>query len=83
VIPAPELGSEVVTMVRYWRSERTCWLHDVFGVPQPRPAPSLNGRVNNDLGVATTDNPTGGARDERVLTVLLGPNPFTTSTLSD
>ena len=83
VIPAPELGSELVTMVRYWRSERTRWLHDVFGVPQPRPAPSLSGRVNNDLGVAATDDPTRRARDERVLSVLLRPNPFTTSTLSD
>jgi hypothetical protein len=82
VIPVPELGPEVVTMVRNWRSERTLWLHDVFDVPQPRPAPSLSGRVNNDFGIATTGDPTRRARDQRVLTVLLGQNPFSTSTPS-
>jgi hypothetical protein len=82
VTPVPELGSDVVTMLRYWGSERTLWLRDVFSVPQPHLAPALSGRMNNALGVATTDDPTRRARDERVLTVQLGRNPFGTSTPS-
>ncbi|MFN8223710.1 MAG: hypothetical protein U0R50_10765 [Gaiellales bacterium] len=31
VVPVPELGENVVTMLRYWSSERTLWLNDVFG----------------------------------------------------
>ena len=82
VIPVPQLGPEVVTMVRYWRSERTLWLHDVFEVPQPRPAPFLTGRVSNIVGIGTTDRPARRASDERVLTSLLGRNPLSRSTPS-
>lgn len=29
-------------MLRYWGSERTLWLHDVFGEPQTTDPPSLS-----------------------------------------
>jgi hypothetical protein len=32
-----------VTMLRYWSSERTHWLNDVFGERTPLPAPDLSG----------------------------------------
>lgn len=30
-----------VAMMRYWFSERTLWLADVFGEPRPAPPPAL------------------------------------------
>jgi hypothetical protein len=41
-----------VTMLRYWGSERTLWLADVFGEPEPLGPPVLSGRVS---GVTGTD----------------------------
>src|SRR3546814_6845366 len=35
VISVPALGPDVVTALRYWRSERTLWLSDAFGSPCP------------------------------------------------
>lgn len=62
-----DLGDGDVTMLRYWFSERTLWLADVFG--EPRLAPSV------DLGVDEhapwLDVPTGGER------VGLGTSPVT------
>lgn len=43
IIDVAELGDDVVTMLRYWGSERTSWLNDVFGVPEPLEAPELSG----------------------------------------
>lgn len=48
-----DLPSGGVTMLRYWGSERTLWLRDVFGVPEPLPAPELSGRINGATGLAT------------------------------
>jgi hypothetical protein len=35
------LADAEVTMLRYWFSERTLWLRDVFGDPEPLPAPAI------------------------------------------
>ncbi len=37
VVDVPQLGTDVVTMLRYWFSERTLWLNNVFGEPEPLP----------------------------------------------
>lgn len=37
-----ELGDGDVTMLRYWFSERTVWLADVFGQPTSAPDPHIN-----------------------------------------
>lgn len=67
-----DLDHEAVTMLRYWSSERTLWLADVFGEPQPLPAPTLTGW---NCGVLGADARTDSARqrsDRDQLTVLLG-----------
>ena len=33
---------KTVTMVRYWFTDRTFWLHDVFGEPHPLPATDIS-----------------------------------------
>ena len=38
-----DLADGGVTMLRYWRSERTLWLSDVFGNPEPLAGPELSG----------------------------------------
>lgn len=67
-----ELGDGSVTMLRYWGSERTLWLADVFEDPVPLSAPALSGRVNDDRGVSVRDDASRRARDLGVLTSLLG-----------
>lgn len=37
-----DLGEGDVTMLRYWASERTLWLSDVFGEPVSTPDPQIN-----------------------------------------
>lgn len=37
-----DLGHGDVTMLRYWFSERTLWLADVFGDPRAAPDPQIN-----------------------------------------
>jgi hypothetical protein len=60
------------TMLRYWGSERTHWLHDCLGEPEPLEAPALSGRVNGDLGISTIANDQRRAEDQRLLHHLLG-----------
>jgi hypothetical protein len=48
-----DLPSGGVTMLRYWGNERTLWLRDVFGRPEPLPGPQLSGRVNGATGLST------------------------------
>jgi len=67
-----ELDDGFVTMLRYWASERTLWLDDVFLEPEPLSAPDLSGRVNGDLGVSSHDDVPRQCRDLSVLTSLLG-----------
>ena len=42
-----DLGDGDVTMLRYWFSERTLWLADVFGDPRPAPDPQINLATGN------------------------------------
>jgi hypothetical protein len=39
-----------VTMLRYWGSERTLWLRDVFGSPEPLTGPELSGSISGIVG---------------------------------
>lgn len=67
-----DLGDGAVTMLRYWASERTLWLADVFGEPRPRPAPRLSGRVSGLLGADPGRDPAREAADRAELARLLG-----------
>ena len=40
----------MVSLLRYWLSERTLWLHDVFGEPTPLPEPTFE-----DVGEPTSN----------------------------
>lgn len=44
-----------VAMLRYWFSERTHWLSDVFGDPEPAPPPSLHEPQLSDGSAGTVD----------------------------
>src|SRR5471030_2270109 len=46
-----DLADGGATMLRYWSSERTMWLEDVFGDPEPLDAPELTGRVSGTAGL--------------------------------
>ena len=70
VIDVVDLGPDVVTMVRYWGSERTMWLNDVFETPTPLTAPALTGRV--DVGTGIGDDPQRRAADARTINIALG-----------
>jgi hypothetical protein len=48
-----------VTMLRYWASERTLWLADVFGAPAPSSAPTVVG------GIPSLDGLDRAALDDR------------------
>ncbi len=45
-----DLADGGVTMLRYWGSERTLWLRDVFGIPEPLVSPKLSGCVSEIVG---------------------------------
>jgi hypothetical protein len=75
IIDVGELGDDVVTMLRHWGSERTSWLNDVFGVPDPLEAPELSGRINGDFGIDAHD-PERRAHDEHTLAALVGRDLF-------
>lgn len=55
VIDVAALGPDVVTILRYWGSERTMWINDVFETPTPLSPPKLTGRVNNEVGIGAND----------------------------
>ncbi len=70
-----DLGGGDVAMLRYWFSERTHWLADVFGEPEPAPAPVLPARLaqhGSDGPVDVTSNVERRSRDARALLELLG-----------
>jgi hypothetical protein len=68
-------GDDEFTMLRYWGSERTHWLHDWFGETEPLEAPALSGRVNGDLGISTIADDQRRTEDQRRLYHLLGRTP--------
>jgi hypothetical protein len=43
-----DLGDGSLTMLRYWGSERTLWLNDVFGEAEPLPHPRVTGSRDAD-----------------------------------
>ncbi len=65
-----DLDGGDVTMLRYWFSERTHWLADVFGEPEPLPAPWLP--LETLVGADVTMDEQRRMRDARLLARLLG-----------
>lgn len=64
------------TALRYWFSERTHWLADGFGEPQPAAMPVLPARVarrgGSDVPVDLRSDGERRRRDEHALLRLLG-----------
>jgi len=59
------------TMLRYWWSERTLWLADVFGDPEPVGAAELSGRVSGTVGLDALGDEDRSAQDlVEILTTL-------------
>jgi hypothetical protein len=73
-----DLPSGGVTMLRYWGSERTLWLHDVFGQPEPLPAPELSGRMNGATGLSTFGDDPRTQAGLRLVQSRLGRRPYRT-----
>ena len=67
-----ELDSGGVTMMRYWGSERTLWLHDVFDEPEPLPAPALTGSIGGSVGRDASSDDERQTSDRSIITTLLG-----------
>jgi len=67
-----DMGGGAVTMLRYWGSERTLWLHDCFTEPEPLDAPVLSGRINGDIGIGCLADEPRRASDRAFLGQLLG-----------
>ncbi|MBW4078339.1 MAG: hypothetical protein HIU84_07490 [Acidobacteria bacterium] len=61
-----------VTMLRYWGSERTLWLNDVFDEPTPLTAPMLTGSIAGAVGVDLTSDAARQSSDASDLETLLG-----------
>ena len=66
-----DIGPGAVTMLRYWFSECTLWLRDVFGEPVPLGAPKQDGRVNTDFGVDVRRDIARQAHDRSTFNTLL------------
>jgi len=66
-----DLDGGDVAMLRYWFSERTHWLADVFGAPVPLDAPELPD-FGSDGGVDLRIDSRRRRRDEAVLSARLG-----------
>jgi hypothetical protein len=49
-----DLADGGATMLRYWASERTRWLEDVFAEPEPLDAPQLTGGISETIGLDAT-----------------------------
>ena len=66
-----DLGDRAAMMLRFWASERTLWLRDVFGQPEPLDAPSLTGYVSGALGIDVIGDADRAASDAQEITVRL------------
>ena len=64
-----DLADGSVAMLRFWQSERTLWLRDVFGIPEPMPA--AVGLEPGEVVDVQTDVERQ-ARDRSILTAQLG-----------
>jgi hypothetical protein len=67
-----DLSDGGATMMRYWGSERTLWLHDVFEEPEPLAAPALTGRFGGGVGSDASSDAERRASDRTALGRLLG-----------
>ena len=70
-----DLDGGDVARLRYWSSERTHWLADVFGEPEPRPAPRLPewaAHSGNEVPIDIGPNSDRRRQDEQALRQLLG-----------
>ena len=67
-----DVSDGVHTMLRHWGSERTHWLRDAFGEPEPLAAPHLSGRSGGFGGVSTVEDLTRREEDRRLLAAHLG-----------
>lgn len=67
-----DLGSGDVTMLRYWFSERTHWLRDVFGEPEPLAAPDLDPDGTSLSGLDARTDEGRRRHDRAILTAQLG-----------
>ena len=57
VLDVPDLGDDVVTMLRFWVTERTLWLRSSpFGHPSGLPAAEVTGQLES-TAVSTVDGP--------------------------
>ncbi len=70
-----DLGDGDVTMLRFWGAERTMWLRDVFGDPEPNPEPVDAERAFGSANRATIDDARRGRDHERLLHWLGRPGP--------
>jgi|GEM_PF-872522 len=61
-----------VTMLRYWFSERTLWLADVFGEPVPLPEPTLPGWVEQITAIDPRKDPGRRAQDREIIRAQIG-----------
>ena len=67
-----DLSDGGVTMLRYWGSERTLWLRDVFGEPTPLAPPTFSNRFGMDHEIEESQVVVRLAEDRELLTTLLG-----------
>ncbi len=69
-----DLGDGVVTMLRYWFSERTHWLADVFDDAEPAPQPALfdDQPADGSAAIIEPDEARRRTRDSDALRRLLG-----------
>jgi hypothetical protein len=72
----PELGPNAVTMLRYWHSDRTLWLNDVFGVPEPLAAPVLGDRIDSSVTEASAPAARRATLDMGTLAIFFDRDPF-------
>lgn len=57
VLDVPDLGGDVVTMLRFWFTERTLWLRSSpFGPPSGLPAATMTGPLES-TAVSTVEGP--------------------------
>ena len=67
-----DLSNGSVAMMRYWGSEHTLWLRDVFAQAVPLGPPTFTGSIGGSEGIDVTRDEERKARDVRVLRTLLG-----------
>lgn len=67
-----DLEGDAVTMLRYWGSERTLWLTDVFAEPEPSAAPVLGAETTSVRGIDVRTQLNRRCQDSAFITAQLG-----------